>query len=324
MRDLAADLRKLIRLSSLGVALGWILCVSALVSLHLASADSQYEIATTSYNEVAHPESQKVLCDFLAQPIGPRCDAAREEELGFDSRFLEETRELYPLASAAMDPIGSGGVVAGFMASLIGALIVAGIGGAHVGGEWGHGTVKQMLAGDPRRLRFFFVKIASVWIAGIALLLAGWLTIALASVLFDRWYDVPPAPSGFDFVSFTEEQVARATLVIGVVAVLTTCVAVFVRSAIGTLGATAAVLVATLVATASASAFRLSPAYWVAAWMRYRPVTLWQDHLWVDRFPLVNPDPTLAPDQWTGLVSLVGFLILVGAIGAVRLVRSDV
>jgi hypothetical protein len=238
MRDLAADLRKLIRMSLLGVALGWILFVSALVSFHLASADTQYEIATTSYNQVAHPDSQEALCDFLAQPIGPRCDAARAEELGFETRFLKETSELYPLASAALDPVGSGGVVAGFMASLIGALIVAGIGGAHVGGEWGHGTVNQVLAGDPRRLRFFFVKIASVWIAGIALLLVGWLTVALASVLFDRWYDVPPAPSGFDFVSFTGQQMARATLVIAVVAVLTTTVAVFVRGAIGTLGVT--------------------------------------------------------------------------------------
>lgn len=324
MRDLLADLRKLIRLSLLGVALGWILCVSALVSLHLANADSQYEIATMGYNQMAHPESQEILCDFLAQPIGPRCDAARQEELGFATRFLEETRELYPLASAALDPVGSGGVVAGFMASLIGALIVAGIGGAHVGGEWGHRTVNQVLAGDPRRLKFLIVKITSVWIAGIALLLAGWLTMALASMMFDRWYDVPAAPSGFDFTSFTGQQVARAALVIGVVAVLTTSVAVFVRGAIGTLGTTAAILVATLAATASASAFRLSPAFWIAGWMRYKPVTLWQDHLWVDRFPLVNPDLNLVPNQWTALLGLVGFLVVVGAIGAARLVRSDI
>jgi hypothetical protein len=324
MRDLVADLRKLMRLSFLGVTAAWILILSALVSLHLANADTQYGIATASYEQVAHPESQEILCDFLAQPIGPQCDAAREEELGFATRFLEETQALYPLASAAQDPVGSGGVVAGFMASLIGALIVAGIGGAHVGGEWGHRTVNQVLAGDPRRLKFFIVKIASVWIAGVILLVAGWLTIALASVLFDRWYDVPPAAPSLNFASFAGQQMARALIVIGVVAVLTTSVAVFARSAIGTLGVTAAALMATLVATASASAFRLSPAFWVAGWMRFRPVTMWQDHLWVDRFPLVNPDPDLIPNQWTALIGLVAFLMVVGAIGAVRLLRSDV
>lgn len=323
MRDLVLELRKPMRVATLGVALGWIACVGALVSIHLANADGQYEIATTSYDFVANPESQEILCDFLAQPVGPKCDAARDEELQFSRRFLEETRELYPLASAALDPVGTGGVVAGYMASLIGVLVVAGIAGAHVGGEWGHGTIKQVLAVDPRRLRFFILKVLSVWIIGIVLLLAAWLSMALASVLLDRWYDVPPAPSRLDFAAFTAQQISRALLVIGVVSVLATTVAVFVRSAIGTLGATAGILVAAFIATASQSTFRLSPAYWIAAWMRYKPVTFWQDHVWVDRFPLVNPDASFVPNAPAALMGLVGFLLVLGAVGAARLALSD-
>lgn len=324
MRELGAEIRKLLRVSLVGVAIGWVLLLSALVSLHLASAAAQYEIATTSYEAVANPESEEALCDFLAQPIGPRCEAARQEELQFELRFLRETTELYPLASTTLDPVGSGGVAAGFMASLIGALVIAGIAGAHVGGEWGHRTVAQVFVRDPRRLRFFLVKAGSVWIAGVVLLLLGWLVLAFASPLFERWYDVPPAPPHLDETAYGIHQLARAVLVIGVISVLATTIAVFLRSAIGTLGATAAVLVATLAATASASILRYSPAYWIASWMRFRPGTLWQDHLWADRFPLVNPDPNLVASQSVALTGLVAFTLVVGLIGAVSLVRRDV
>lgn len=324
MRQLVDEFKKLTRLSSLAVASGWILCVAALVVIHVSGADAQYEIATTSYDVVAHPESKRQLCDFLGEPIGPRCDAAQEEEVEFAQRLLDETRDLYPLAAASLDPVGSGGIIAGFMASLIGVLIVAGIAGAHVGGEWGHGTVRQALSVDPRRSRFFVFKVLSVWIFGAGLLLVGWMALAVASPFFRDRYEVPPAPPGADFAAFTAQQVLRALLVIGVVAILATAVAVFVRGSIGTLGVTAGIIIASLIATASDSTFKLSPAYWLAAWMRFEPTTLWQDHLWVDRFPLINPSESFVPNQWAGLLGLVACAAIVAFIGVFRFIRSDV
>jgi hypothetical protein len=324
MRHLVDEFKKLAHLSNLAVAIGWILCVAALVIIHISSADAQYAIAITSYNAVAHPESQEQLCDFLGEPIGPRCDAAQNEEIEFAQRFLDETRDLYPLASASLDPVGSGGIVAGFMASLIGVLVVAGIAGAHVGGEWGRGTVRQALSVDPRRPRFFVFKVLSVWAFGAGLLLASWLALVIASPFLRDRYEVPPAPPGADFATFTAQQILRALVVIGVVAILGTAVAVFVRGSIGTLGVTAGIIIASFIATASDSTFKLSPAYWVAAWMRFEPTTLWRDHLWVDRFPLVDPIEGFVPNQWAGLRGLVAFAAITAVIGGLRLIRGDV
>ena len=324
MRELWGELKKLARLSTLAAAIGWGIFVGSLNSLHVASAAAQYEIATTSYDFVAHPESEESLCDFVAQPVGPKCDAAAREELQFAERFMEETSALYPLASAAVDPLGSGGIVAGFMASLVGLLIVAGIAGAHVGGEWGHGTVKQVLAVDPSRAKFFLLKVLSVWIAAVALLLAAWLVVAISSIVMKDWYTVPPPPSGTDLASFTAQQITRGLLVVAVVAVLATSVAVFVRGAIGTLSVTAGIIVAAFVATASRSTFRLSPAYWVAAWMGFEPSALWRDHLWVDRFPLIDPDASLVPNRSVALAALVALAAVLGAISTIYLARRDV
>jgi hypothetical protein len=323
MRQLVDEFRKLVRPGSLGIAIGWTLCVAALVVIHVSSAAAQYEIAITSYEIVAHPQSRQQLCEFLDEPIGPRCDAAQQEEIGYAQRFLDEVRDLYPLAAASLDPVGSGGLVAGFMASLIGVLIVAGVAGAHVGGEWGHGTVRQALAVNPRRSRFFVFKVLSVWFFGAGLLLVGWIALAAASPFLRDRYEVPPAPPGFSFAAFTAQQGLRALLVIGVTAILATSVAVFVRGSIGTLGVTAGIVIASFIATASDSTFKLSPAYWVAAWMRFEQTTLWQDHLWVDRFPLIDPIEGFVPNQWAGLLGLVGFAAIVALIGGFRFIRSD-
>lgn len=324
MRAFAVEMRKLARRATLATAVAWLLALTAVVAFYLANADTQYGIAVSAYEEVAHPPSPPELCRRLAQPVGPACDAAREEELRSARAFLAETSTLYPIAEAALDPVGVGGVVAGLASSTLGFLVVGGLAAAHVAGEWSAGTVKVLLARDPRRLRLVALKVASTWLAGVGLMLAGWACLALLSPMLRRTYQVPPGAPDVAGWGYPAEQMGRAVLVLGAVAAIGVAAGIVVRAPLGAFGVQVAALFAAVVSAAWHSTYRYGPGYFVAAWMGFRPETSWGDHLWVDRFPLVDPRPDMPLDAAYGAAGLVAVIVLALGVAAVRMVRSDV
>jgi hypothetical protein len=188
----------------------------------------------------------------------------------------------HPLAEAQQDPIGVGGVVAGFIASLPGAIVIAGLAGAFLGGEWSSRTIAGVLARDPRRVRFVLVKFLSLWCLGIALMLASWVGLIALGPLLRAIYQVPPGPRSFDMGAFTLEQLLRAVVVVGVYASIGTLAAVIARNPLGTFGISFGFVVAGLVAARSTETYPLSLGYWVGSWMGYERATLLDDHVWID------------------------------------------
>jgi ABC-type transport system involved in multi-copper enzyme maturation permease subunit len=324
MAALPADARKLLRRGMLVVAFAWLAALSASVSFYLSNADTQLGIAAAGYEQIAHPSSEVELCQFLGEPVGPQCDKTRDEELRFARAFLRETSRLYPLGEAAQDPVAVGGVVAGLMASFLGFIVVGGVAAAHVGGEWNHGTVKVLLARDPRRIRFALTKFLTAWMAGIALLAVSWAGMASLTPLFRRLYQVPPSLPGFRPWEYAGGQLLRAVVVIGVVAAVGTAAGILLRSSLGAFGLVLGILFVSLAGAAWRSTFKVSVGYWVAAWMRFRPATGWGDHLWVDQFPVINPDASFHPNPWIGLIGLSLTIAVAIIVGSFRMVRSDV
>lgn len=70
--------------------------------------------------------------------------------------------------AAQLNPLAAGAEAAGLMASLPGALALALLAGAHIGGEWSGRTMKNLLTQEGRRWRVLAAKLVSLWLAGPA------------------------------------------------------------------------------------------------------------------------------------------------------------
>jgi ABC-type transport system involved in multi-copper enzyme maturation permease subunit len=317
VRVLRAELSKLARASVVVAALGCAGIAAVVTSFSLSHADVQYQVARDAYRQAAHPPSEAWFCRSEGVPVGPRCDRARTQELRAASGLLRETSAAYPVARAAQDPLGVGGVVAGLLASLVGVLVLGWLTVAHVAGEWSRGTIATVLAAEPRRVRFVLAKFVTAWLAGLGLLAFVWAAMLALEPFFRRVYDTPPAPAGFDVSSYAAGQVLRAAVVLAAIAAVSTAAGVLLRRPFAAAVALAGAVFVSLSATAWDSTSRFSPASWVEAWMRFRPVTQWVDHVWVDGW-------SAHPSQASGVLGLCLATVAALAIAGIRITRSDV
>ena len=140
------------------------------------------------------------------------------------------------------------------MASLPGALALALLAGAHVGGEWSGRTMKNLLTQHGRRWRVLAAKLVSLWLAGVGLIAACWAGAGRGRAGRSASLDHLPAPheSLHHALSLAGSQVARALLVLAVFAAIGLLAAVLTRDTIGTMAATAGAIVAMLVAAVAA------------------------------------------------------------------------
>ena len=74
-----------------------------------------------------------------------------------------------------------GHVAAGMLASVPGLLLIALVAGGHWGGEWGSGTIRQLLARQGRRTWVLVAKWLTIWAAGVAALVCCWLVLAVVA-----------------------------------------------------------------------------------------------------------------------------------------------
>jgi ABC-2 family transporter protein len=229
----------------------------------------------------------------------------------------------FPRAAAMQDPISIGGVVGGHFASLLGLVVIGAIAAAHVAGEWALGTIRPLLARDPRRLRLLLIKFFTTWLAGVLMLMVAWAAAAALAIVFRAGYDgIPPVPQDFDGHGWAVASVWRAVVVLGFFAALCTLVATLTRSPLATMATVLLLAFVFQVASAWSSTFQATPGYWVSAWMGFEPSGLWGDHLWSDQFPLLNPEPGFRPDPRAGLTGIVLGIAAALTLAAVRLRRS--
>jgi hypothetical protein len=316
VRTLLHELRKFDRRRTLWAFASLVAFITILLSIYASTAHRQWRTAKDNLALARAPAYD--VCAALELPLGPECLELRRLELSEAHQFIESTESRFRLAEAQQDPLGVGGVVAGFMASLPGAIVMAGLAGAFVGGEWSSRTIAGVLARDPRRMRFVLVKFLSQWCLGIALMLAAWALLAALGPFLRALYQVPPGPPSFDIGAFTLEHLLRAIVVIGVYASVGTLAAVIARNPLGTFGFSFGFVVAALIFGGIPATYPLSLGYWVGVWMGYHRVDMLADHVWIDRYP------TLDLSLVRPAIGLVVFAVLLLIVAAASMRRAEV
>lgn len=176
-----------------------------------------------------------------------------------------------------------------------------------------------------RRWPVLAAKLASLWLAGVALLAACWLALAAAGPVLSQLDQLPAAHQSLaQALSLAAPQVGRALLVLAMFAAIGLLSATLTRNTIGTMATTAGIFVGMLLVASWPGVGRWSPATWVQSWMRFPAglgsVTFLPTNFW-SRF-ISSSGAT--PGQ---LASLAGLLCLLAACLAVTVrvfSRADV
>jgi len=307
MRLLLAELAKLRRPMTFGVA-----GAAALFCVLLAAGGAR-NASPAAQGAPGHLPS----CAAAGVPAGPRCarwqaDArARQRQVAADAAQV----------AAQLAPGAAGAEAAGLIASLPGALAIALLAGAHIGGEWSGRTIKSLLTQHGRRGQVLAAKLVSLWLAGVSLIAACWAPLALAGPALARANHLPAGrPAVLHGLSLSGTQAARALLVLAAFAVIGLLAAVLTRSATGTIAATAGTVIAMLAVAALPGAGAWTPATWVQAWMGFPAglgsVTALPANFW-SRFISAGGSP---PGQGFGLAGLLA-LVAAGLTAAVLIFR---
>jgi hypothetical protein len=196
MRLLHAELIKLARPLTWGVA------AAAALFCVLLAVGGAHNAALEGGAPAVHIPS----CAELGIPAGPRC--ARAEALQ-RARVNQASAEPAQVA-AQLNPLAAGAEAAGLMASLPGALALALLAGAHIGGEWSGRTMKNLLAQQGRRWRVLAAKLVSLWLAGIGLIAVCWVALAATGPVLVRVDHLPaPREPAAHALSLAGSQAAR-------------------------------------------------------------------------------------------------------------------
>lgn len=224
-----------------------------------------------------------------------------------------------------LSPVSAAAESAGLMASLPGALAIALLAGGHLGGEWSGRTMKNLLTQHGRRWPVLAAKLASLWLAGVALLAACWLAVAAAGPVLSQLDQLPAAHQPLaQALSLAASQVGRALLVLAMFAAIGLLSATLTRNTIGTMATTAGIFVGMLLVASWPGVGRWSPATWVQSWMRFPAglgsVTFLPTNFW-SRF-ISSSGAT--PGQLAGLAGLLCLLAACLAVTVRVFSRADV
>jgi hypothetical protein len=321
VRLLRAELAKLRR-----PLLVWLLL--ALAVFVMLTGWSGVSDAAIRYAEIGHAEGVAgpelaPSCPQLGLPEGSRCRAEQQRqrqelEQGL-AEFRRQAERAAVMARALQHPLAIGALAAGMVASMPGAVVLLLLCAGHVGNEWSGHTIRAVLTQEGRRWRVLAAKLASLWLAGVGILLVVWAVLALASWWFGR-YQLAGAPlRAASAWRLAGPQAARALLVIAAFVVLGVLAAVVTRNTLGSFLLALAFVVGSLVAANFPVATRATLSYWVTGWMGYQVATV-PFHFW----PASVPPTVPYPSHQAGLYGLLGLLAVGGLLAFVRMVRSDV
>jgi ABC-type transport system involved in multi-copper enzyme maturation permease subunit len=223
-----------------------------------------------------------------------------------------------------LSPLAAGAEAAGLMASLPGALALALLAGAHIGGEWSGRTLKNVLTQHGRRWQVLAAKLVSLWLAGVTLMAVCWAVLAVAGPVLIRLDHLPAAhQTAAQALGLAVSQAGRALLVLAVFAAIGLLAAVLTRGTIGTTAAAAGAVICLLVLATLPGVARWTPATWVQAWMGFpagqASITALPTNFW-SRFI----SATGQPGQLAGLAGLAGLLAACALTALVVFGRSDV
>jgi hypothetical protein len=255
-----------------------------LVSVIQSATHRQWTRATAALRLL--DEDPMAYCeDFGFEPTSTGCDRFLREETRVQHEYRRDTIDRFPLVSAQQDPIGVGGIAAGFLTTAPGALAVLAVAAGYTGGDWSRRTMAWLVARDPRRMGMVLRRFIVTWGIGVLLFAAIWLALAALIPLFGALYELPPPSSEMPLGSFALEQGMRAVVVFGVYAAIGTAASFVTRSALTAFLVGAFVIVVSIGSSSVMPWYRFSLGYLVGGWMGFTRANLLVDHVWVDAFP---------------------------------------
>jgi hypothetical protein len=276
-----------------------------------------------AHNAVLESSLPRQLPSCAAQgiPPGPGCQRFKADERARLNQALAEPRQV----AAQLTPAQAGAEAAGLLASLPGALALALLAGAHIGGEWSGRTLKNLLTQRGRRWQVLGAKLVSLWLAGVGLIAVCWAALAAAGPVLTRLNHLPTAHTSVGHaLSLAGSQSARALLVLAAFAVIGLLAAVATRSAIGTTAAAGGAVFAMLAVASLPGAGRWTPATWVQGWMGFpvgqASITSLPTNFW-SRFISAGG---AAPSHLLGLAGLTGLSIAGIAVAGRVFRRADI
>jgi ABC-type transport system involved in multi-copper enzyme maturation permease subunit len=310
MRLLGAELIKLARPLTWGVA-----AAAGLFCVLLATGGA-HNAALEGTTPAGHLPS----CAELGIPAGPQCIHAKALER---ARVAQASAQPARVA-AQLNPLAAGAEAAGLMASLPGALALALLAGAHIGGEWSGRTVKNLLTQQGHRWQVLAAKLVSLWLAGVGLIAVCWAALAAAGpILLHIDHLQARHEATASALSLSGSQVARALLVLAAFAAIGLLAAVATRGTIGATAATAGAIIAMLIAASLPGTGRWTPATWVQEWMGFpagqASITSLPTNFW-SRFISAGA----SPGQLPGLLGLAALLAVCWAAAAALFRRQDI
>ncbi len=313
MRLLAAELRKLRRPLTVWTVVAVVGLLGLFAWGSVKTAADQLRFA----DRIGHGTPT---CQDLRIDPGLRCD----REI---ARIAKEARRAGVLQRAdvessaqVLNPFGAGRMAAGMLSSLLGAVVMLLLAGGHVGHEWSCRTIKQVLAQEGRRWRVLAAKTASLWIAGLALVLVAWAALAALLLILRAAYPLHATTHVGSALAGSVGDIARAAVVLAAFAVLGVLCAVITRNTLGAFFLGFAFVLASMILAGFRSVAHLTLAYWVAGWMRFgQRISSVQTHIWRDDFY-----PLRFPKSSVGLIGLVVFMATCALLSWVRFERSDV
>ena len=304
MRLVVAELGKLVRPVTFGVA------GAAAVFCVLLAAGGAHNAEVNTQGAPAHVPS----CAALQAAPGPSYARAQARVRARLRQIDAGPRQV----AGQLTPAAAGAEAAGLVASLPGALAMALLSGAHVGGEWSGRTMKSLLTQHGRRWQVLAAKLASLWLAGVGLMAACWAALAVAGPVLARLNHLPdPRQTGGHGLGLAGSQAARALLVLAAFAVIGLLAAVITRGTIGTTATVAGVVIAMLAVASLPAAGRWTPATWVQGWMGFpaglASITALPTNFW-SRFIGAGGAPPAHLYGLTGLAALIiaGFAVAEG------------
>lgn len=311
MRLLRAELYTLIR------PLTWGLAATAAVFCVLLAAGGGHNAAT----ETQGASERLPTCADQHIPAGQQCSQALMAERVRLQQVLAQPSQV----AMQLNPVAAGAEAAGLMASLPGVFIIALLAGGHIGGEWSGRTIKNLLAQHGRRWQVMSAKLASLWLAGVFVLIVSWAALAIAGPVIVAVNHLPAAHvSVMTALSQAASQAARALLVIAAFSAIGLLAAVLTRGTVGTTAASAAAVIGMLALTNIPGVASWSPAVWVQGWMGFpvglASVTSLPTNFW-SRFISASGS---APGHVAGLLGLAGLLAVCLAAAAALFRRMDV
>jgi hypothetical protein len=281
-----------------------VLCHST-ASTQLQNTRYQLEVWTTN-----PPTPQQ-----LGMTAGPDYERAVADELANSQDWLKEVEKGVSLARATQRPLGAGGLAAGLMSSAFGIFALLVLAGFHVAGEWGRNSIKEVVVQNSRRAQLVVAKLVSLWIAGIWLLVASWVTFILWGLVSQHVFPIA-VQSSPEALEWSLSLVARAPLVILAVAALGMLAGVLVRSAMGAMSASVVAVVFTAFVGGSVQVFtKYSPAVWIAEWMGFETREYMVYFLWLRKLGEVS-------ELGAGL-ALAGLSLVTTAVAVLVMKRRD-